>query len=253
LRALEPDVILLQEIPEDTTPLQLVEFARRWVPGSGPRRSGWNALLGAGGGDLRCAVVTRLELDPVRALRVVPFPDLPQRTIRVAASEVGARRRLLVLSVHLRCCGWAGSFEDRTRQVEADALRRAVQAALPATNAHGVLIAGDLNLVGSRRPLDLLAEGLDGDGSALTVAEMLQIDGRSNATWGDPDLPFVPGRLDFLLHADSSLERVNAFVMDTRDLEPQWLQRHGLRADDTVSASDHLPLVTDLRWSDGTR
>jgi endonuclease/exonuclease/phosphatase family metal-dependent hydrolase len=245
LRALDPDVILLQEIREDATPLQLVEFARRWVPGGRAARSGWNALIGAGGGDLRCAVVTRLDLDTSRALHVVPFPDLPQRTIRVAAAEVGQRRRLLVLSGHLRCCGWAGSFEDRTRQVEADALRRAVLDAQRETEADGVIIAGDLNLVGSRRPLDLLAEGLDGDGSDLTVAEALQIDGRSNATWGDPDLPFVPGRLDFL--------PINAFLMDTRDLEPRWLERHGLRGDDTASASDHLPLVADLRWIDGTR
>jgi endonuclease/exonuclease/phosphatase family metal-dependent hydrolase len=251
LRAVDPDVILLQEIQEDATPAQLVEFARRWVPGrggGGAARSGWNVLLGAGGGDLRCAVVTRLELDTVGALHVVPFPDLPQRTIRVAAAVVGEKRRLLVGSVHLRCCGWAGSFEDRTRQVEADALRRAVLNALPATRADGVLIAGDLNLVGSRRALDLLAEGLDGDRSDLTVAGALQIDGRSNATWGDPDLPFVPGRLDFLLYADTGLEPIDAFVLDTRDLEPRWLQRHGLRADDTASASDHLPLVADLRW-----
>ncbi|MHC5007071.1 MAG: endonuclease/exonuclease/phosphatase family protein [Planctomycetota bacterium] len=253
LRALDPDVILLQELREDATPLQLVEFARRWVPGIGPRRSGLNALLGAGGGDLRCAVVTRLDLDASRALHDVPFPDLPQWTIRVAAAEVGAQRRLLVLSVHLRCCGWAGSFEDRTRQVEADALRRAVLNAQRASEAQGVIIAGDLNLVGSRRPLDLLAEGLDGDGSDLTVAGALQIDGRSNATWGDPDLPFVPGRLDYLLYADTSLEQINAFVLDTQDLEPQWLQRHELGADDTASASDHLPLVVDLRWTAGAR
>ncbi|MHC4100486.1 MAG: endonuclease/exonuclease/phosphatase family protein [Planctomycetota bacterium] len=250
LRALEPDVILLQEILEDATPLQLVEFARTWIPGGGRRGRAWNALLGAGGGDLRSAVVTRLDLDTSRALHVVPFPDLPDRTIRVAAAVVGEQHRLLVLSVHLRCCGWAGGFEDRTRQVEADALRRAVRETLPAASFDGVIIAGDLNLVGSRRPLDLLAEGLDADGSALTVAEALQIDGGSNATWGDPDLPFAPGRLDFLLYADTSLESINAFVMDARDLEPRWLERHGLGSDDSASASDHLPVVVDLRWID---
>ncbi len=42
-------------------------------------------------------------------------------------------------------------------------------------------------------------------------------------------------------------------VMDTRDLEPRWLQRHELRADDTASASDHLPLVADLRWIERKR
>ncbi|MHC4769248.1 MAG: endonuclease/exonuclease/phosphatase family protein, partial [Planctomycetota bacterium] len=89
LRALDPDVILLQEMQEDATPLQLVEFARRWVPGGGRSGRAWNALLGAGGGDLRTAVVTRVDLDTAPALHVVPYPDQPERTIRVAAAEVG--------------------------------------------------------------------------------------------------------------------------------------------------------------------
>jgi endonuclease/exonuclease/phosphatase family metal-dependent hydrolase len=243
----------LQEIHEPTTPLQLVEFMRRWVPGRGRGRVEWSALVGAGGGDLRSAIVTRLDLEACPALRVVPFPDRPDQTIRVAAAVVGTRRRALVLSAHLRCCGWAGSFEDRTRQVEADAIRRAVKRARTAVSFDGVIIAGDLNLVGSRRPLDLLAEGLDGDGSPLAAATALQIDGRSNATWSDPDQPFVPGRLDFLLYPDATMEAINALVADTRDLEPRWLKRHGLRLDDTASASDHLPVVADLRWIDRKR
>jgi endonuclease/exonuclease/phosphatase family metal-dependent hydrolase len=248
LRALDPDVILFQEIHEDTAPQQLVEFLRRWVVGGGRSRRAWNALIGAAGGDLRTAVAARVDLEAFAPLRVVPMPDRPDQTLRVAAAIVGTRRRLLVGSVHLRCCGWAGGFEDRTRQVEADALRRAVRAVLPSASFDGVVIAGDLNLVGSRRPLDLLADGLDGDGSDLAVAEAYQIDNLSNATWSNADQPFVAGRLDFLLYADTNVEPVGAFVMDTRDMAPPWLDRHGLRLDDTASASDHLPLVVDLRW-----
>jgi endonuclease/exonuclease/phosphatase family metal-dependent hydrolase len=253
LRALDPDVILFQEIQDGTTAQRLVSFLRRSVPESGRGRGRWSALVGAGGGDLHCAVAARTDLEAFAPLDVVPMPDRPDETVRVAAAVVGRRRRLLVVSVHLRCCGWVGSFEDRTRQVEADAIRRAVRAALPAAAVDGLVIAGDLNLVGSRRPLDLLGEGLGADGSALTVASMLQIDGRSNATWSDPDQPFVPGRLDFFLYADTSVRAAGAFVLDTRDLEPRWLQHHGLRPDDTASATDHLPLVVDLRWIDRER
>ena len=67
-------------------PVTFAEFSRTWLPGSGRNGRAWNALLGAGGGDLRSAVVTRLDLDTVRALHVVPFPDLPEQTIRVAAA-----------------------------------------------------------------------------------------------------------------------------------------------------------------------
>jgi endonuclease/exonuclease/phosphatase family metal-dependent hydrolase len=251
LHALDPDVILFQEITQDTTPIRIVEFLRRRVPRR--PRGAWNVLVGSGGGDLRTAVAARDDLDPARALSILPYPDQPDRALRIAAATVGDQRRLLVLSVHLRCCGWAGSFEDRTRQVEADLIQRAVAAALPSIEPDGVLIAGDLNLVGSRRPLDLLAANLDGDGSPLTIAEPVQIDGRSNATWSDPDVPFVPGRLDFLLYADSALQPVNSFVLDTRDLAPAWLDHHRLRAEDTDAASDHLPLVVDLRWIDRAR
>ncbi|MHC4127341.1 MAG: endonuclease/exonuclease/phosphatase family protein [Planctomycetota bacterium] len=253
LRALDPDVILLQEVNEDTTAPQLVEFLQRWVPGQGRARGEWSVLIGAGGGDLRTVVAARHALESVAPLRVVPMPDRPDRTLRIAAAVVGTRRRLLVLSVHLRCCGWAGGFEDRTRQVEAGAIRRAVQRARTEVSFDGVVIAGDLNLVGSRRPLELLAEDLDSDGSALAVAAPLQIDGLSNVTWSDPGQPFTPGRLDFLLYADRDVEAANAFVMDVHDMAPPWRDRHRLRPDDTASASDHFPLVVDLRWIDRER
>jgi endonuclease/exonuclease/phosphatase family metal-dependent hydrolase len=248
LQAIDPDIILLQELTEQTTPRQLVEFLERRLPAED--RGPWRALVGAGGGDLRTAVAARLPLEPVPTLHIVPYPDEPDRTVRLSAAAVGNGRRLLVVSVHLRCCGYAGSFEDRTRHMEAGATRRAVRRALDAGEFDGVIVAGDLNLVGSRWPLDLVAEGLGGGGSALALAEARRIDGLSNATWSDPDQPFVPGRLDYLLYGDTALESINDFAMDTRDLLPRWLDAHGLQPDDTVSASDHLPIVADLRWVD---
>ncbi|MCZ6444681.1 MAG: endonuclease, partial [Planctomycetota bacterium] len=71
-----------------------------------------------------------------------------------------------------------------------------------------------------------------------------------NATWADPDEPFVPGRLDYLLYSDATLTLPRAFVLDSRDLNPRWLDRHGLKLDDTASASDHLPLIADVKWVD---
>jgi hypothetical protein len=69
LRALDPDVILFQEIHEDTAPQQLVEFLRRWVVGGGRSRRAWNALIGAAGGDLRTAVAARVDLEAFAPLR----------------------------------------------------------------------------------------------------------------------------------------------------------------------------------------
>lgn len=247
LRALEPDLILFQELRDADTAAMLIEFLDRWLPAKGTRP--WSVVLGRGGGNLRCAVASRRDLVPSVLLELVPYPDVPQRSIRVAAGELSSNRKTaLALSVHLMCCGFAGSFEDRSRQVEADTIRRSVAAAMAAGRSDALVIGGDLNLVGSRHPLDILTDGLDAGGAALAIADPLQLDGRSNATWESPQQPFAPGRLDFLLYADSALELLGCFVLDTADLSQRWLGHHGLEAGDTSTASDHLPVVADFRW-----
>jgi endonuclease/exonuclease/phosphatase family metal-dependent hydrolase len=200
----------------------------------------WTVLRGTGGGRLRCAVASRLKIDPYAALDPLPMPDRPDRSIRIVGGELTLPdQRLLVVSAHLRCCGYAGSFEDRTRVVEADAIRRAIADAVASGRFDGVIIGGDLNLVGSRWPLDILAEDLQ-------VVEPFQIGGRSNTSWSDVRQPFLPGRLDFLLVTEPSLSVRRSFVLNTRLLNPRWLRRHGLRSGDTAEASDHLPVVVDL-------
>jgi endonuclease/exonuclease/phosphatase (EEP) superfamily protein YafD len=51
-----------------------------------------------------------------------------------------------------------------------------------------------------------------------------------------------------MLFGDASLRLERAFVLDTRDLTGEWLDHHGLRAEDTERASDHLPVVADFSW-----
>ncbi len=244
LRALDPDVILFQELTDRDDPRELAALLAAAMPPS-PRRGRWTVLRGAGGGTLRCAIASHLELTPYAALDPLPMPDRPDRSVRVLGAEVTHEgRRLLAVSFHLRCCGRAGSFEDRTRLVEADAIRRAVDRAVASRRFDGIVLGGDLNLVGSRWPLDVLTEH-------LAVVEALQLDGRSNATWADIRLPFVPGRLDFLLLSERSLTARRVFILDAGDLEPRWLRTHGLNAGSVSNTSDHMPLVADLRWRPG--
>jgi endonuclease/exonuclease/phosphatase family metal-dependent hydrolase len=97
-------------------------------------------------------------------------------------------------------------------------------------------------------PLDVVSRHLDPRGDHLEVVDALQLDGRSNATWSDPGKPFAPGRLDYMLYSDSTLEVARAFVFDSADLGAEWLDRHGVQAGDSAAASDHLPIVADFRW-----
>ncbi len=240
LRAIDPDVILFQELTEADHPRQIEASLARWVPLPAGQR--WTVLRGAGGGRLRCAVASRHELNSYTALDPLLMPDRPDRSIRVTGGELTlSGHRLLVVSVHLRCCGFAGSFEDRTRAVEAHAIRRAIDDAVASGRFEGVIVGGDLNLVGSRWPLDVLAEN-------LRVVETLQFGGRSNTTWSDVRQPFLPGRLDFMLRSDTAPAVLGSFVFDSRRLGPRWLRHHRLRAGDTVEASDHQPVVVDLGW-----
>ncbi len=150
--------------------------------------------------------------------------------------------------MHLTCCGRPGDTRDQKRQIEVESIRAALQATLPPDPTLGVIVVGDFNLVGERYPLDLMADGLDRDGSMAEIAPMMQLDGRTNATWADPGQPFAPGRLDYLVYSDSSLDLQGSFVLDCRDLGSAALARYGLSADTTAEASDHLPLVADFAW-----
>ena len=126
---------------------------------------------------------------------------------------------------------------------------RAIQAAvvnLPEEKRQMVVLGGDINLVGARDPLDLMAERLDADGTDLTPAQAPTLGSSAFYTWCWEASPFAPGRLDWNLYSDSTLEVANAFAMDTTRLSNHSLEAYELERNDS-RASDHLPLVVDVR------
>jgi hypothetical protein len=216
-------------------------------------------------------VAARRLVTPVASLRRVDYPPQESRAIlslfpdaarratlardhTEGISTLGATvqfhdRLVLAVALDVQCCGdRPGCPEDRIRLMEVNAIHAGVRQALAAGSFDGVIVAGDFNLVASRDPLDRLADALDVDGSALSVAEPLQLNGLSNATWLRRGSPFPPGRLDYVLYSDSSLRLLHSFVFRSTDLSTRWLRRHHLRPDDSDVASDHLPLVSDFQW-----
>ncbi len=251
--AIEPDVVLIQELRDSQSASMVDAWLEQHMSDDAANNNEWSVIVGEGGGNLRCAIASRVPITQYEALRIVPFPDRPDRQLRVAGAvaEFDGRGILFVAS-HLKCCGSAGSREDETRLMEVALLRDTLARALADDPVDGMVIAGDLNLVGSRDPLDELAASADINGRDLIIADLLQLDGRTNATWHDSDQPFVPGRLDWLLFSGSSLGMVEGFVFDSRDLSPEILARHQMSADATMASSDHFPLVADLQWHDGS-
>lgn len=266
VRPLAPDLLMLDEVAGGHSVEEVEAVLNRILPGDRP----WRAVYGTSGGSQRGVIALRGAAPTVSPAfaGVLPYPDsvhglapaedawLRDRVgshvpATGAVVEIGGRR-LLAVTVDLESGGTPGSRRDRLRRIEALAIRDAVAAAVRAGGIDGVLVAGDLNLVASRDPLDILAAGPDAYGSALQVLLPLRLDGASATTWEDPDQPFTPGRLDFVLVGDGALAVAGGFVFRTGDLSPAWRELHGVDAE-ASSATDHLPVVTDLRWGTAPR
>lgn len=268
LAAVRPDVVLLDEVHGGISHDALADFFAH--PDLAALGS-WSWALGAGGGRQRTVVAARdrrvrpepsmerveydlAELEELRA-RVPPrFHAALDLEARIHMSAAGAwvdleGTEVLFVPLDLQSAGYLGSPQDLLREVQARTLHRHVLAALDATGRRApVVVGGDFNVVGSRTPLDILAAGLDVDGSDLTVAGPRRLGDGAAYTWHDPRWgPFAPGRLDLTLYAAAALEEVGGFVFDTAELTDGQLARLGLARAMSAATSDHLLVVTDLR------
>jgi hypothetical protein len=261
IAAMSPDVLLLDELNPSMDAPWLEETL-----GGLPGGEAWKVVVGEGGGRQRTAVASRLPLTLHPELARIPWPDSVGRLSGLPMSNqmradlatalqddlptVGATievagRTILLVPLDLMCCGRAEGPEDRARIMAVEAIRSAVGAVLAGGGIEGVVIGGDLNLVGSREPQDRLVMGLDPSGEPLRVAPTPRLDGASSTTWRSPG-PFPPGRLDHVMVSGSSLEILRSFALDPVDLPQDVLDALGLRRDDG-EVTDHLPIVVDLR------
>ncbi|HEX6037466.1 endonuclease/exonuclease/phosphatase family protein [Longimicrobium sp.] len=267
LRALDPDLLLLDEVAGGHSAPEVQALLDRILPGDEP----WHVVYGTSGGSQRGVIAARgTAPEMARSFMArLPYPDSARDVIgddTAAAAQGWLRsrlevnvpatgalvtlggRRLLGVTLDLESGGALGSPKDRLRRIEALRIRDAVAQAIAAGGVDGVLVAGDFNLVASPDPLQLLATGLDVDGSDLHVPTPLRLDGASALTWENPEEPFTPSRLDFVLVGDAALAVTGGFIFRAGDLTPRWLETHGLTAD-ASRVTDHLPVVTDLRWT----
>jgi endonuclease/exonuclease/phosphatase family metal-dependent hydrolase len=235
LRVLDPDVILLQEWT--SSPREIAA----WLNASVPLETGeWTVRTTAGWG---VAVASRYGLEPFGHEEL--YVNGEEDAVRFAGALVDTPVGYVAASsVHLKCCGSSGSPEDQTRISEAGAINRSLMEAFAMEPVPMRIVAGDLNLVGSRPPLDVLRNGLDADGSELDVADARDLGDAAYMTWQEDDNAFSPGRLDYALVGGAEI--VRSFVLNTRILSDRALEAAGLdRAD--AQASDHMPIVVDLR------
>ncbi len=171
-------------------------------------------------------------------------------TSYAAAAVLTEQGPIVLVSLHPKCCGYAGSSEDLRRIQQAELTARVIDevragqydGAVVLRDAP-VIIGGDWNLVGSRGPLDrLTAPELPG------ISELTMVNrGRADvSTWRELDgLGFPPGRLDLVVYDADRLEAIDALVFDSGFLTQAQLDRLGLEATDSMG-SDHLMLIADF-------
>lgn len=241
LRAADPDVLCLQEL-FSTGREETRQALEQMLQAEGEGR--WHVHRRDD-----CVVASRWPVEPAPAdehgyaAAIVRHPDQP----------------LLVISAHLRCCGHTGSEEDQRRIEQARSIARTIRQVhrdVPDRRADdgesehrspggpAVIIAGDLNVVGSPRPLEILREATE---PALNRWPLRHLDDRSVVTWYDEELDFAPGVLNMLLHGQHRLQRAKGFILDTRRLNDALLERLQLERTDS-NASDHLPLISDFTF-----
>lgn len=236
--ALGPDAVLLQE----TRGVE-ADALESWFNVLVEAPDFWKVRKSADGD---VAIATPWPLAPLGPERLTALDHAGvERDVRfVAAVASTPLGDIALASIHLKCCGSKDSPEDRRRMSEARAVNEALRTALDGGPALRVL-GGDVNLVGSRPPLDLLRARLDVGGGDLAIADAFVLGDNTQYTWADEQSEFTPGRLDFLLYSGAAASVASTFVLDTMRLDEASLARMGLRAADTLG-SDHLPLVVDL-------
>lgn len=234
--ATRPDIILLQEWDTNQA------TAQAWFTAMVTGESRWSAAVGEGGDVLIVSPHPILPLThgPVTAAGAERPVRFVSAIVKTPAGDVA------IATVHLKCCGTVGSSEDKKRIAEATAVQAAMASALGTESARLRVLTGDMNLVGSTTPLEKIGAGLDFDGSSMTAAEPLLLGDNSEYTWADEKEKFPPGRLDYVLYSDSTAVVLDSFVLDTRRLGDRSLARMGLARSDSA-ASDHLPVVVDLK------
>lgn len=267
VRAVDPDVLILQEVDPGEV-VRLTVLMDRVVPLGDSH--GWE-IHGASDN----VIISRYPLQKKDGELVVPYP-LPhyngfrygQAMALVDIPDDVCDVDVYVIAMHNR--SRAGVENASRRQVQSDAVMRWVRElrdehTIPRDTP--IVIAGDLNVHPGAPAAhlvtlvtgDIADEATfgadirpDWDGTDLADASPSHNgEGRVFYTWRDDSEDFPPGRLSRILFTDSVLTLEYGFVVNTVELDKADLGHYGLRRDDSLldgkpGIFDHMPLIADF-------
>jgi endonuclease/exonuclease/phosphatase family metal-dependent hydrolase len=257
LRAVQPDVVCLQEVTMDVARTKaLVNYILPL-----PAGHTWQAYAAED-----TVIVSRFDL----GARAEGHVEGERRRGHAIALIRTPATDLLVVCAHFQSEAERADVDMRQQQagVIANTIREAKAGGgpIPLRARTPFMVLGDLNAIaGATSFLDILIKGrtngasaarsgngLDWDRSALVDALPLHnASGTERYTWRNDLERFPPGILDRILYSDSVLASVNQFVLDTTAMSHRDLVSAGLRAIDVMrdpqaGIHDHFPLVIDV-------
>ncbi len=257
LRALKPDVLCLQQVPESAA--RSAALVDHILPL--PDGSTWQAHSA-----VDTVIVSRFR---VSARDQGEVTGERQRGHAIAMIETPATD-LYVICAHFQSSDGREDVVQRRQQaaIIASTIRQAKagRGAISLRARTPFMILGDFNAIpGATLFVDALVtgkaayptadgrtEGLDWDQSRLTDAQPRHNGtGSARYTWRNDLERFPPGMLDRILYSDSVLASLNQFVLDTTVMSYRELVSAGLRTIDVMrdpqaGIHDHFPLVIDV-------
>lgn len=248
ISAIAPDIITFNEC-WDTQWYEARDFLDLHLPLQGS--ASWNCWK-IDGANITCSrypILQNWQILPDRRL-TASLIDLPVEYLH----------DVVVINAHFKCCDG-----DSIRQREADAFINFVRdiktpgGLIDVPTGTPFVLSGDLNLVGLSQQLTTLLTGAiqdtvlfgspiapDWDNTDLADIISLQADQRMAFTWQDNASDYWPGRLDYTIASEVDFEVEKTFTLNTGIMSPARLSQYGMFQNDTETASDHFPKVTDF-------
>ncbi len=171
-------------------------------------------------------------------------------------------KEVMIINIHLPCCN-----NDTERQEEIDEILAFLRRSKGGSENYEldaktpIIITGDTNFVGlSEQVSSIMAGDIKNNGNfgpdvfldegGLIDLKPFVTGSNSLVTWRNNNGSFSPGRLDYLFYTGSTLASVNSFVFDTESLPDQELSNYNLQRDNCQNASDHYPVVSDMKFKE---
>lgn len=247
ITAVNPDIITFNEC-WDTEWWEAKDLLNNWLPIQGGYWECWKVDAG----NITCS-----KYDITNNYTVLSGSRITASLIDLPNSYPGD---ILIINSHFACCD-----NNAQRQEEADAvisfIRDIKTPGGVVTLPYGTpfVISGDLNLVGYSRQLTTLLTGdivdnatfgedidPDWDNTDLNDVISFQTDLRMAYTWENDYSSYWPGRLDYAVCTDVGAFVNKAFTVNTSVMSSERLLQYNLLQNDTYTASDHFPKVTDF-------